>query len=171
MNDPPWVTEARHCYSRIGPERTDPVTVFRVEANVEVSEEKPGTECLHLRPASRSVVVLSAAGREEGVIRAERILPIRRYVMRRNGNRVWALSNRSFVHKRHVLDPGDGETWTFDTPFFWWQHLTGSIGGVPKLLGYVGPSKRFWLMWIEPGRDTDDLLAAVALMHRNWWRL
>ena len=26
-----------------------------------------------------------------------------------------------------------------------------------------------WAMWIEPGRDTIELLAAVAFMHRQWF--
>jgi hypothetical protein len=114
--------------------------------------------------------VLAADGCEEGIIESEGIVPGGRYLMRRNGNPVWTLSAKSFVRKRHTLELTGGETWTFDTPFFWWQQLTGTACGVPKLLGYVGPTKRLWLIRVEPSRDTHDLLAAVAFMHRKWWR-
>jgi len=167
---PAWLNDARRYYSVIGSESTDPVTVFNAPDGEDVSNLKPGKPCLHLKPCSGSVRVLSADGCEEGVIRAEGILPIFRHVMRQNGNPTWVLSVRSIVRKRHSLEPSVGEAWTFDTPFFWWQHLTGTAGGVSKLLGHVGPSKRFWFMWIERGRDTHELLAAVAFMHRKWWR-
>jgi hypothetical protein len=74
------------------------------------------------------------------------------------------------VRNRHRLRLTDGETWTFDTPFYWWQHLTGSVARSRTLMGHIGPSKRIWLFGVEPGRVTDDVLAAVALLHRNWWR-
>jgi hypothetical protein len=90
--------------------------------------------------------------------------------MRRDGVPAWTLTTRSIVRKRHALESTTGEAWTFDTPFYWWQHLTGTSGGVPRLLGQVGPTKRLWFMWVEPGRDTQDILAAVAFLHRTWWR-
>ena len=175
---PDWVNDARWYYSRIGGDDSfvealrsaDPVSVFTAPDSAEVSSAKPGTPCLHLEPRSRLVRVLDADGREEGVIRSEGFVPGVRYVMRRSGTPVWVLSVRSIVRKRHILELAGGETWTFDTPFFWWQHLTGTTCGVARLLGYVGHTKRFWLMWLEPGRDTHDLLAAVAFMHRQWWR-
>ena len=119
---------------------------------------------------SASARMLDAGGCEEGVIRSEGIVPGVRYVMRRNGNVVWALSVRSIVRKRHALVTADGVKWAFDTPFFWWQGLTGTTCGVPKVLGCVGPVWWIWLIWIEPGRDTHDLLAAIAFMHRQWGR-
>ena len=90
--------------------------------------------------------------------------------MRRNGDPVWKLTVRSIVRNHHEFEPAVGVKWTFDTPFFWWQHLKGTADGVPRLLGEVGPTMRFWFMLVEPGRDTSDLLAAVAFMHRKWWR-
>lgn len=65
----------------------------------------------------------------------------------------------------------DGETWTFDTPFYWWQHLTGSLTGAPRLIGHVGPSKRIWL-WRRtrprnprcPCRRSADASKPVALV-------
>jgi hypothetical protein len=34
----------------------------------------------------------------------------------------------------------------------------------------MGPVKRYWFLWVDPGRDDNDLLAALAFMHRRWWR-
>jgi len=163
------LSEARVFYSKIEGSSNDPVSVF-IPPDGDVTDESPGTLRLRLRPTGRSLEVLDHKGSAEGVIRSEGLLPGLRYVMRRNENPVWVLSLRSMVRKRHQLQLAEGETWTFDTPFYWWQHLTGSLAGAPKLTGYVGPSKRLWLFGFEPNRETNDLLAAVALMHRNWWR-
>ena len=89
--------------------------------------------------------------------------------MHRNGELVWMLSVRSVVRKRHRLELPNGDSWTFDTPFFWWQNLTGTTSGALRLLGGNGPTMRIWLIWIEPGRDTFDLLAAIAFLHRQYW--
>jgi hypothetical protein len=136
----------------------------------DVTAGNPGTLRLRLQPSGRSLHVLDHRGCNEGVIHSDGLVRGIRYVMRRNENSVWILSIRSVVRKRHRLQRTDGETWTFDTPFYWWRHLSGSLAGAQKLIGRVGPSKRIWLFGIEPGRETDDVLAAVALMHRNWWR-
>jgi hypothetical protein len=89
--------------------------------------------------------------------------------MRREGTPVWVLTVRSFVRKRHRLQIVEGDVWTFDTPFFWWRHLTGTVRGHERLLGRVGPTKRHWGFSLDADRDTVDLLAAVAFMHWKWW--
>jgi hypothetical protein len=167
---PAWLTDARVFYTRIEEGSKDPVSVF-IPPDGEVSVANPGALRLSLRPDGRSLRVLDHEGCNEGVIRSEGLVRGIRYVMRRDQNPVWILSVRSLVRKRHRLRLADGETWTFDTPFYWWQHLTGSLADAPGLIGHVGPSKRIWLFGIEPGRETRDVLAAVAVMHRNWWRL
>lgn len=164
-----WLSEARVFYSRIDEGSKDPVSVF-IPPEGDMTAENPGTLRLRLRPVGRSLQVLDHQGNSEGVIRSEGRVRGIRYVMRRHEKPVWILSVRSVVRKRHQLHFTDGETWTFDTPFYWWQHLTGSVAGAPSLIGWVGPSKRIWLFDVRPGRETHDLLAAVALMHRNWWR-
>jgi hypothetical protein len=88
--------------------------------------------------------------------------------MRRDGELVWRLSVRSVVRKHPALELADGGSWTFDTPFFWWQHLTGTALGAPRLLGSY-PTTRLWLMWVQPGWDKFDLLAGVAFLHRQRW--
>ena len=171
---PAWLDDARWYFSEIGEESTEPVSVFDATGRDQASSESPGTLCLRLEPRFRTsslVRVLDAGGREEGIIRSEGLIPGVRYAMRRNGDLVWRLSVRSIVRKRHVLELTNGDSWTFDTPFFWWQNLTGFADGAPRLKGglTVVPTKTLWAMYIEPGRDTFDLLAAVAFMHRQWW--
>ncbi len=170
---PAWFDDARWYYSRIGEESAQPVSVFMFPPDGdEVSSESPGTLCLRLESRFRyspRLRVLDAGGREEGLIRPEGLVPGMRYAMRRNGEPVWILSVRSIVRKRHALELAHGDSWTFDTPFFWWQHLTGTAFGAPRLLGGVGPAIWIWVMFIEPGRDTLDLLSAVAFLHRQWF--
>jgi hypothetical protein len=168
---PAWLDDARWYYSQIGEESAQPVSVFDATDCDEVSSESPGTLCLRLEPRfhySPRLLVLDAGGRKEGIIRAEGLVPGVRYAMHRNGEAVWVLSVRSIVRKRHALELANGDSWTFDTPFFWWQHLTGTALGAPRLLGGLGPMWWIWTMSIEPGRDTFELLAAVAFMHRQW---
>jgi hypothetical protein len=93
-----------------------------------------------------------------------------RFVLRREGSVVWVLTVRSIVRKRHRLKAAGGMVWTFDTPFFWWQHLTGTVNGYPGLVGGIGPATQLWGWAVEPGRDTFDLLVAVAFLHWKWWR-
>ncbi len=156
-----------------GEDSADPVSVFDAGDRKEISSDSPGTLCLRLEPRSifsSRVRVLDPCGREQGMIGAEGLLPGMRYAMRRNGELVWMLSVRSIVRNRHSLVLANGDSWTFDTPFFWWQNLTGAASGAPRLLGgLVVSTKTVWVMYIEPGRDTSDLLAAVAFLHRQYW--
>jgi len=164
---PEWLSRARCYYSRIGPDSSDPVTIFAVGENEEASETKPGTPVLRLQPERRFIRVLDSQGHDEGTVHTR--VPGVSYVMRRDDIPVWRLSVRSVVRKRHALSFEDGAKWMFDTPFFWWQHLSGRTAAGPHLLGRVGPRKWLWFFWIEPGEDTPALLAAVAVQHRNWW--
>jgi hypothetical protein len=169
---PAWLDNARCYYSEIGGDSSDPVMVFAAPEKDELSNESPGTLCLRLEPrfrASALVRVVGAGGRDEGIIRSEGLVPGLRYAMRRNGEPVWSLSVRSIVRNRHALKLANGDSWMFETPFFWWQNLTGTAFGSPRVLGgLVLPTTTVWAMWIEPGRDTIDILAAVAFMHRQW---
>lgn len=167
-DSPGWFSAPRY-YTQIDRESADPVTVFEIPDTAEVSSERPGIPFLHLEPGSRLVRVRDVDGRELGVIRSEGMFPRMKYTMRRSGEVVWVLRLRSVVLKRHALEHISGR-WSVDTPFFWWQQLTGSCEGAQRLVGKVGPTKRLWLLWVEPGRATKDLMAAVAFLHRNWWR-
>jgi hypothetical protein len=81
----------------------------------EASESNPGTLCVRLTPSFRRVHVLGADGSEHGVIRPKgRILG---WAMYRSGERIWTLSNRSLVLRRHALTfPSDG-LWDVRAPF------------------------------------------------------
>lgn len=174
LERPAWLDQARWYYSEIGGESADPVRVFDASGRDEVTSESPGTLFLRLEPRHRvstRVRVLDAGGRERGIIRSEGLVPGVRYAMRRNGEIVWILTVRSIVRKHHALEMADGESWTFYTPFFWWHHyLVGTVSGAPRLFGgFDLPTTTVWSLYIEPGRDTFDLLAAVAFLHRQYW--
>ena len=166
---PAWCDDARVFYSRIDKGRDDPVSVF-IPPGGDVTDENPGTLRLRLHPSGRALDVLDHRGCNDGVIRSEGLVRGVCFVMRRNDGPVWRLSVRSVVRKRHELRFTSGEVWMFDTPFYWWQGLTGTLAGAPRLIGHVGPRKTFWLFGVEAGHDADDVLAAVAVLHRNWWR-
>src|SRR5262245_44632041 len=101
----PWLNRPRY-YTQVTSDAADPVTVFEIPDNVEVSSEQPGTPVLHLEPGSQFVRVRDADAEERGVICSEGIFPRTRYVMRRDGETVWVLSLRSLVLKRHLLTHG-----------------------------------------------------------------
>ena len=147
--------------------------MFAVDDAPEVNEQAPGRLCLRLEPQRRVLRVVTPDGGVLGTIHHEGILPYRRKVMRNASGTVWTLTVRSLVRNRHRLQIGDGETLIVETPFYWWQPLTAGprFDRKPGLVGMVGPTKAFWKMWIEPGRDRLDLLAAMACLHRQWWRL
>jgi hypothetical protein len=111
---------------------------------------------------------IDAGGHEVGVIRPEGLVPWVKYAMRRDGDLVWTLGVRSIVRSRHRLELANGDSWTFHTPFFSIQ-VMGSAHNAPRLFGNVGSTLRVWLLWIEPGWDSIDLLAAAAFMHRQWF--
>ena len=171
---PAWLDNARWYYSEIGEGHVQPVSVFDGTGRDEVSSESPGTLVLRLEPRRRyspRLRVLDAGGREEGLIRAEGLVPGLRYVMHRNGELVWRLSVRSIVRKSHALVLANGDSWTIDTPFFWWQQLIGTARGAPRLFGGYASVAWIWGMWIEPGWDSLDVLAALAFMHRQWFHM
>jgi hypothetical protein len=169
-DQPAWLESARFYYSRIQRERRDPVAVFAADESREVSEHNPGRLCMRLEPQASGLCVVAADGQTLGWIRHRGLFPLRRSVMLREGGLVWTLAVRSLVRKRHVLQLADGDRWTFDTPFFWWQHLTGTVHEAPSVVGRVGPTKEFWMLRIQPGMDSVELLAAIACLHRQWWR-
>ncbi|WP_165223273.1 hypothetical protein [Aquisphaera insulae] len=166
---PAWLDDARRYYCEIGGPR-DTVRVLLVDGDEE-SPERPWPLRLRLEPASRfsrRIRVLDAEDRERGVISRAGLVPGARYAMRRGDEVVWTLAIRSILLRRHALDIAGGESWTFETPFFNLR-IRGITRGTPGLLGGVGLSKRQWCLAIEPGRDTPDLLAAIAFLHRRWW--
>ncbi len=169
---PTWTRRSAAAYSLVAFGIGDPVDVFVAADDRPLSLEEAGELALRLVPDGGwgpGMHVLDAAGNEIGRIRTEGI-PGFRYVMRRSGEVVWTLSVRSLVRTRHRLELAQGDTWTFETPLFTWMNVRGTTAGGPKLLGYYRSSKRLWLLWLEPGRATPDLLAAVAFMHRQWAR-
>jgi len=164
---PDWMDSASRYYSLIeGDFRS--VRVMKPPADVDASDQHPGTLCLQLVATFRQVRILDATGHEEGVIRSRG--PGLGYAMHRRGVRVWTVATRSLVLRRHTLRFAAGETWDIRTPFFWWMNILGTQDGTTRVLGEIGPTKRFWFLWVEPGKDHHDLLAAVGFMHLRWLR-
>ena len=160
---PDWMDRAARYYSMIEDDRRDSVRLMG-----DATEKTPGTLRLRLVAAFRRVRVLDAAGQEIGLIRPRP--PGLGFTMRRGGSSVWTVSSRSMVMRRHALTFSNGDRWNVHTPFYWWLNIVAKHGGATHVLGQMGPVKRYWFLWVEPGRDDNDLLAALAFMHRRWWR-
>ena len=167
---PEWLQSAPYWYyTHIELGSPDVVTVRRAAADQRISASSPGTFVLRLHPNRGTTPIIGDDGLERGNIRPEGISRGLRFVMRREGTAIWVLTVQSFVRKRHQLQIVEGNNWTFDTPFFWWNHLTGTLDGHKRLLGRVGPRKNYWGFSVDPDTETLDLLAAIAFMHWNWW--
>lgn len=134
----------------------------------DASEENPGTLCIRLTAAFRKIRVVGANGIEHGVIRPRG--PGFGYAMRRSDEPIWTFSNRSLVLRRHALSFANDGRWDVRTPFYWWMNVVCSENLLTHALGRVGHSKRFWQLWIQPGHDRVEVLAALAFLHRRWWR-
>jgi len=169
---PAWWDDARMYLSLIGEGSAQPVEVFEAPDGGEPDGDSPGKLRLSLEPRFRHsprLRVLDAGGREEGLIRAEGLAPGLRYTMRRDGGLLWTMSVRSIFRDRYALERVEGDRWAIRTPSFLRLTVTGASGGAPRLLGDVGSEGMWaWWFWVEPGRDTTDLLAAVAFLHRQW---
>ena len=159
--------QARLYYSQIVANSNDSVTVFSTGKGQEASHVEPGTPRLHLVRDAPGLRVRNSGGQDIGTITFA--IPAVKYVLSRDDSVVWTLTVRSWLRKRWLLDLGGSGAWTFDTPFFWWQHLQGRIGDTPRLIGRVGTRKSVWLFSVQPSDDSDELLAAIASMHRSWW--
>jgi hypothetical protein len=168
---PAWLHSTPYWYyTHIELGSPDVVSVRRAAADQQVSDRSPGALVLRIHPHRGMTPIFNGDGLESGSIRPEGIIRNLRFVMRRKGATVWVLTVRSFVRTRHRLQIVDGDVWTFDTPFFWWRQLTGTVSGHERLVGRVGPTKRHWGFSLDADGDTADLLAAVAFMHWKWWR-
>ena len=166
-----WLDGPANYCSVIGEEPSQPVNVFDWRDVSRVTDESPGPMSLRLEARSRCsprMRAIGAGGQEIGFIRRDGIVPRMRYAMHRAGQRVWTLSVRSIFRSRYLIELSNGESWMFGTPFFSIQ-VVGSTQSIRRLFGNVGSANCVWLIWIEPGWDSIDLLAAVAFMHRQWF--
>lgn len=167
--EPEWLDSAPHWYySHIVSDSV--VRVCRALPDQEVSDLRPGELILQLRTRRRRTTIYDVDKADHGSIRSEGFMAGLRFVMRRGGAPVWVLTVRSFVRKRHRLEICGGDEWIFDTPFYWWQHLTGTVGQREGLRGGLGPTTRHWGFCVDTQRESADILAAVAFMHWKWWQ-
>jgi hypothetical protein len=165
---PVWADDAQAYYSMVEDGHGDSVRIMKFPEVGEASDSNPGTLCIRLAASFRRVRVVDANGAEHGLIRPR--APAFGYAMHRSGEQIWTLSNRSLVLRRHALNFASDGLWDVRTPFYWWLNVVCSENGFTHALGKVGHSKRFWQLWIQPGYDHVDVLAALAFLHRRWWR-
>jgi hypothetical protein len=169
IKPPEWISDARFYYSKIDTDKRYSVRVMKPPDEGEANDKNPGSLYMYLAASFREVRVQDAAGNEQGIIRPRG--PGFGYAMRRSGRVIWTVSNRSVVMRRHALEFAGAGTWDVRTPFYWWMHIVCREGGQTRALGKVGSRKWLWGLWIEPGRDSNDVLSALAFMHRRWLRL
>ena len=168
LSTPTWLNSAKLYYSSVDGDRRDSVEVWVPPDDGQVTPGSPGTLRLHLEVSSRGLRVLDGAAHDCGQIDAR--LPKLLYTMQRDRRLIWKLSARSLVLRRHAVQFASADNWLFHTPFFWWLNIMGVQDGEVKVLGHVGPNKKIWCFCVDPECDTSDLLSAIALLHRNWWR-
>jgi hypothetical protein len=167
MIKPPWWSDANRYYSRISTFRHASPQVWVLPEGGEVTSESPGSLRLHLRVSAEGMRVLDGVGQERGQIAAT--VPYFSYTMHRDGSLIWKLSARSVVLRRHAAQFASVDRWLFHTPWYWWLNIVGLQNGAVRVVGWVGPSKRLWGLCVDPKYDSLDLLALLALMHRNWF--
>jgi len=165
---PDWIHRAVRYYSIIESDRYDSVQLMKPPDEGDVTETTPGTLCLRIVPTFRKILVIDDVGQEIGLIRPRE--SGFGFTMHNGCKLVWTLSSRSLLMRRHALRFPNGDQWVFFTPFFWWMNVIGRHGEATHVLGRVGPTMRFWILYVEPGRDNHNLLSALAFMHRRWWR-
>ena len=164
---PEWLQSAPHWYyTHIERGLPSVITVRRATRDQEVSDQAPGTLVLRVRPRRGLTLIFDIEGHDRGNIRRE---GARRYILRQNDTAIWKLTLWSIVRKRHQLQMIGGDVWTFDTPFFRYRGVRGTVSDHERLLGAVGPTMRHWGFLVDANQITIDLLAAVAYMHWKWW--
>src|SRR5688500_11303696 len=88
--NPDWMEGARRYYSRIEGDARDSVQVLTPPEDGEASDKNPGSLCMRLDAAGRTVRILDASGHEEGIIRSQG--PGSGYTMHRADDLVWTVS-------------------------------------------------------------------------------
>jgi hypothetical protein len=122
------------------------------------------------RTSRGGVAVLDAVDHETGLIRTEQGLLFPKYALYQDSTILWTLSVRSVFRNRHTLQLAEDTRWDVRTPFFS-THFEGRAADGSRVLGRVGQHVSEWLWLVNPDRDSQPLLAAVAFMHRQWYRL
>ncbi len=164
---PAWLDDARWYYSEIGGESAQPVSVFRTDREG-VDSESPGTLCsasgASVAQCRRGCSVLGCrAGKKWASFAPRGLCPRARC---RDAPRCRTSSGRyrSVRSSASCIRFGAGSRRLVDVRAAILLVATPNRhhAGGPRLLGGLGPVGWIWMMWIEPGRDTFDLLAAVG---------
>ena len=156
-----WIAHAREYCSRIDHGSATNVRVFR---------RGETTLCLVLkRESARAIALLDAVDHQTGLIRTEQRFLLPKYALYQDSIIVWTLCVRSIFRNRHTLELAKNTTWNVRTPFFS-THFEGDAQDGSRVLGRVGQRVSEWLRLVHPDRDSEPFLAALAFMHRQWYR-
>jgi hypothetical protein len=125
--------------------------------------------CLALkREASRILAVFDDSVSRIGVIQTAGSFIRPKHAMHFDSKIAWTLAPVSLLHHRHTLQLDGGVVWHIRTPFFSTGCMADSADG-STVIGHVRRTDT-WLWLVEPGRDSTVFLAALGLVHREWYR-
>ena len=113
-------------------------------------------------------VISNPALRE--VLRIHRLPGIlSRFAIIQDGQTVGRITYRNVVRTHSILDLAGGLTWNFRQRLFN-IYFYGDSNTGQRLWVHVGPSTRRWNMLLPPDTSDVRLLAALAFLHREYWR-
>ena len=154
-----WTAAAREYCSQIERGPASDVRVYR---------RNETDACLALkRETSRALAIFDGSASRIGVIQSEGCFLRPKHAMHVDGGISWILAPVSLLRHRHTLQLSDDMVWHIRTPFFSTACRADSADGA-TVIGHVHRTDT-WLWLIEPGRDVDLFLAALALVHREWY--
>lgn len=110
-------------------------------------------------------VVYDSEKRERFRVKRVRRLPMARFIMTEDGQPICTISQRSFLLNRYRLDFTSGEKWTFSMPLFTIRFKGWSEAGDKVFVRLE--THNSWLLQIDEGRDSPQLMAALAFIHRE----
>jgi len=110
-------------------------------------------------------VVYDPDKRERFRVKRVRRLPTARFVMTENGQPICTIGQRSILLNRYRLDFTSSEKWTFHMPLFTIYFKGWSQTGDKVFVRLE--THNTWFLQIDEGRDSPQLLAALAFIHRE----
>jgi hypothetical protein len=109
--------------------------------------------------------VFETDGRERFRIKIERRLPKARFVMVENGRTICTIRQRTFLFTKYTLDFVNGPKWSVHIPLFTVCFRAESDTGAKVRIRLVQHPQ--WLVLIDDGADSPELVAALAFLHRE----
>ena len=159
-------------YSIIDWKSPDPGTIFDASTEAELWRYTIHSQWPRVFPLSLifkpDFIVRSPTGQEAARIHHLGGIPPR-FAIIQSGQTVGKIIYRNVLRTRSTLEFAGGPTWNFRQPLFTIFFYGDSDAG-QQLWIMVGPSKRQWNMLLPPGTEDVYLPAALAFLHREYWR-